>query len=267
MPTAPMTGDQRFVKNLNRMALLRLLRDESGLSRADLANRSGLTKSTVSLITKELIDEGWLVEDGALVTGALGRRPTPLRLDGRHLVLMGAELDIDTIRVVAVSIRGEVLEMNQAALKSKDPDAACHQLVQMVTAQSAKVASAGASLLGIGVGLPGAVDTVSGVLQFAPNIGWRGVEVGRRLGAELAAAGLGAVPVYYQNEADLAAVGEAEFGARPVEDPLVYVSCGVGVGSGIILNDSLFTGATGSAGEIGHTTLFIDGRPCSCGRR
>lgn len=266
MPTAPMTGDQRFVKNLNRMALLRLLRDESGLSRADLANRSGLTKSTVSLITKELIDEGWLVEDGALVTGALGRRPTPLRLDGRHLVLMGAELDIDTIRVVAVSIRGEVLEMNQAALKSKDPDAACHQLVQMVTAQSAKVASAGASLLGIGVGLPGAVDTVSGVLQFAPNIGWRGVEVGRRLGAELAAAGLGAVPVYYQNEADLAAVGEAEFGARPVEDPLVYVSCGVGVGSGIILNDSLFTGATGSAGEIGHTTLFIDGRPCSCGR-
>ncbi|WP_235582192.1 ROK family transcriptional regulator [Rhizobacter sp. Root1221] len=266
MPTAPMTGDQRFVKNLNRMALLRLLRDESGLSRADLANRSGLTKSTVSLIAKELIDEGWLAEDGALVTGALGRRPTPLRIDGRHLVLIGSELDTDIIRVVAVSIRGEVLEMNQAALKSKDPDAACHQLVQMVTAQSAKVTAAGSRLLGIGVGLPGAVDSTTGVLQFAPNIGWRGVEVGKRLGAELTAAGLGAVPVYFQNEADLAAVGEAEFGARPVEDPLVYVSCGVGVGSGIILNDSLFTGATGSAGEIGHTTLFIDGRPCSCGR-
>ena len=85
MPTAPMTGDQRFVKTLNRMALLRLLRDESGLSRADLANRSGLTKSTVSLITKELIDEGWLVEDGALVTGALGRtRPSHFK-GGRTL--------------------------------------------------------------------------------------------------------------------------------------------------------------------------------------
>ncbi|CAN7457983.1 ROK family protein [Rhizobacter sp. LjRoot28] len=266
MSSAPMTGDQRFVKNLNRMALLRLLRDESGLSRADLAMRSGLTKSTVSLLIKELIDEGWLAEDDALVTGALGRRPTPLRLDGRQLVLIGAELDTDTIRVVATSIRGEVLEVNQAALRSSEPDAACHQLVQMVTSQSAKVKAGGAQLLGIGVGLPGAVDTVSGVLQLAPNIGWRGVEVGRRLRAELAAAGLGGLPVYYQNEADLAAVGEAEFGTRPSEDPLVYVSCGVGVGSGIILNDSLFTGATGSAGEIGHTTLFVDGRPCSCGR-
>ncbi len=266
MPTTPITGDQRFVKSLNRMALLRLLRDESGLSRVDLAHRSGLTKSTISLITKELIDEGWLMEDGALATGALGRRPTPLRLDGRHLVLIGSELGPDTIRVVATSIRGEVLEMNQAALRSKDPDAACHQLVEMVTAQAAKVTKGTAELLGIGVGLPGSVDPVSGVLQVAPNIGWRQVEVGKRLAAEMAAAGLASVPVYYQNEADLAAIGESEFGVRPVEDPLVYVSCGVGVGSGIILNDSLFTGASGSAGEIGHTTMVVDGRQCSCGR-
>lgn len=266
MPTTPMTGDQRFVKSLNRTALLRLLRDESGLSRVDLANRSGLTKSTVSLITKELIDEGWLAEDGALATGALGRRPTPLRLDGRHLALIGAELGPDTIRVVTSSIRGEVLEVNQAALRSKTPEDACHQLVQMVTALAAKVAQGGAQLLGIGVGLPGSVDSASGVLQVAPNIGWRDVEVGKRLSAELAAAKLSSVPVYYQNEADLAAIGESEFGTRPIEDPLVYVSCGVGVGSGIVLNDGLFTGATGAAGEIGHTTMTVEGRACSCGR-
>lgn len=262
----PMTGDQRFVKNLNKIALLRLLRDESGLSRVDLANRSGLTKSTVGLLTKTLIDEGWLVEDGALVTGALGRRPTPLRLDGRHLALIGAELGPDTIRVVTSSIRGEVLEVNQAALRSKTPQGACRQLVQMVTTLAAKVAQGGSTLLGIGVGLPGIVDAASGVLQVAPNIGWRDVEVGPQLVAELEGAGLGHVPVYYQNEADLAAVGESEFGVRPVEDPLIYVSCGVGVGSGIVLNHGLFTGASGAAGEIGHTTMVVDGKACSCGR-
>ena len=80
MPSAPLTGDHRFVKSINRMALLRLLRDEPGISRAGLAERSGLTKSTVSLLTKELIDEGWLAEDAAAVTGALGRRPVPLRI-------------------------------------------------------------------------------------------------------------------------------------------------------------------------------------------
>jgi predicted NBD/HSP70 family sugar kinase len=98
-------------------------------------------------------------------------------------------------------------------------------------------------------------------------LGWRQVEVGRRLAHAMARADLGTIPVYYQNEADLAAIGEAEFGTRPADDPLVYISCGIGVGSGIVLNESLFTGATGWAGEIGHTTLVIDGAPCSCGRR
>ena len=266
MPTPPIKGDRYFVKNINRMALLRLLRDQTGSSRADLSELSGLTRSTVSALTAELIDEGWLVEADAFATGALGRRPTPLSLDGTRIALLGADLGPDAIRVVATSIRGEVLETSEAPLRSRDPDEACQQLVVMATALSAKIARGQRRLLGIGVGLHGAVDKRSGVLEFAPNIGWRNLEVGRRLGAALAAAGLGEVPVYYQNEADLAAVGESEFCERPVDDPLVYVSCGIGVGAGIILNEALFTGASGSAGEIGHTTLVIGGAPCSCGR-
>lgn len=262
----PVTGDQAMVKSINRIALLRLLRENTGVSRAGLSELSGLTRSTVSLLIKELIDEGWLVEADAFVTGSVGRRPTPLRLAGTGMVLLGADLGPDVVQVVATSVHGEILESNQAALRSKDPDEACHQLVEMTTALSAKMTRGGSRLLGIGVGLHGPVDKRSGMLEFAPNIGWRHVEIGRRLGAELAQAGLGEVPVYYHNEADLAAVGETEFCEGPVEDPLVYVSCGVGVGAGIILNHALFTGASGSAGEIGHTTLVIDGQPCSCGR-
>jgi predicted NBD/HSP70 family sugar kinase len=266
MAALPITGDHRLVKSINRTAVLRLLRDEQGLSRADLADRSGLTRSTVSLITKELIDEGWVAEDDVLVTGALGRRPTPLRLDGGKLALIGAELTPDTIRVVSTSIHGDVLEVNQAALRHTEPEGACHQLIEMVTVLVRREVARGHQVLGIGVGLPGAVDTLSGVLQFAPNIGWRRVPVGARLRAELQSFGLGHIPAYCQNEADLAAVGETEFCVRPADDPLVYISCGVGLGSGIVLSDTLFTGATGAGGEIGHTTLHIDGRPCSCGR-
>ena len=267
MQRPPLTGDQRFVKSINRMALLRLMRDEPGGSRAALAERSGLTRSTVSLLVKELIDEGWLAEDLVAVTGSLGRRPTPLRVDGTGFALIGAELGTDAIRVVCTSIQGVVLEASDVPLVDRSPDAACHQLVELVTAQSARVAQRGVRLLGVGVGLPGAVDTAAGILEFAPNIGWRQIEVGKRLAAELDAARLGDVPVYCQNEADLAAMGETEFGLRPADDPLVYVSCNAGVGAGIVLNGALFTGATGSAGEIGHTTLHIDGVRCSCGRR
>jgi len=266
MPSTSITGDQRHVKAINRMGLLRLLREQPGMSRADLAERSGLTRSTVSARIKELIAEGWLSEESAAVTGGPGRRPTPLQLDGARLILLGADLGPDAIRVVATSIKGEILESSQAALRSREPDPACHQLVAMVGALSTRMTRDGAQLLGIGVGLHGLVDKRSGLLEFAPNNGWRNVDVGNRLGAELARAGLANVPVYYHNEADMAAVGESEFSDSPAADPLVYVSCGIGVGAGIILHGALFTGATGSAGEIGHTTLVIDGAPCSCGR-
>lgn len=261
-----LTGDQSYVKAINQMGLLRLLREQPGMSRAELAESSGLTRSTVSARIKELIAEGWLSEEDASVTGGPGRRPTPLQLDGSRLVLLGAELGPDAIRVVATSIKGDILESSQAALRSRDPDPACHQLAEMVGALSARMTREGAQLLGIGVGLHGLVDKRSGLLEFAPNNGWRNIDVGTRLGTELARSGLANVPVYYHNEADMAAVSETEFSERPVADPLVYVSCGVGVGAGIILNGALFTGATGSAGEIGHTTLVIDGAPCSCGR-
>jgi predicted NBD/HSP70 family sugar kinase len=248
------------------MALMRLLRRHDGISRADLVELSGLTPSTVSVLTKELIDEGWLVESAVRATSALGRRPTPLSLDGTHIVLLGADLGPDAIRVAATSIRGEVLDLAQSPLRSRDPDQARRQLAEMVTTLCAKLLGRKRRLLGIGVALHGLVDKRSGMLEFAPNIGWRRVELGGPLTADLKAAGLGHVPLYFHNEADLAAVGESEFCEGPVDDPLVYVSCGVGVGAGIVLNEELFTGVSGSAGEIGHTTLVIDGARCSCGR-
>jgi len=248
------------------MALMRLLRRQDGISRADLVELSGLMPSTVSVLTKQLIDEGWLVEAAARATPALGRRPTPLRLDRTRIVLLGADLGPDAIRVAATSIRGEVLDVAHSPLRSRDPNQARKQLASMVTSLCARVLRRNRRLLGIGVALHGLVDKRSGMLEFAPNIGWRRVEFGRPLAVDLKAAGLGHVPMYFHNEADLAAVGESEFCEGPVDDPLVYVSCGVGVGAGIVLNEELFTGVSGSAGEIGHTTLVIDGAPCSCGR-
>ena len=121
MTRPPITGDQRFVKSINRNVLLRLLLDEPGQSRAALAERSGLTKSTVSLLTKELLDEGWLDEDRVAVTGSLGRRPTPLRIVGHGLALIGAELGTDSIRVAAVSLHGEVLTTRMPSVPSSAP--------------------------------------------------------------------------------------------------------------------------------------------------
>ena len=84
------TGDQQLVKRINRSVLLRLLRHHSGLSRAQLAQESGLTKSTVSQLVRELIDEGWIAETGIAAAKGLGRPSTPLRIDGSRRAMIGA---------------------------------------------------------------------------------------------------------------------------------------------------------------------------------
>ncbi len=263
----PVTGGQQLLRHINRVALLRLLRDTPGLSRAELAERSGLTRSTVSLLTQGLIDEGWVAEDAAEATGALGRRPTPLRLDGRRFALVGAELAPDTLRVVAAGVQGELLHDELRSLPSHEPEAVAAQLREQVVAVVLRAQrEQRRQVLGVGVGLPGAVEPASGLLRVAPNFGWRDWPVVAPLQQALAQAGAGELPVLAQNEADIAAIGEMEFGPRPIGSPLVYVSCGVGLGSGIVVDDRLFTGAAGAAGEIGHLTLHVGGRRCSCGR-
>lgn len=252
---------------MNRSVLLRLLRAQPGLSRARLASESGLTKSTVSLLVRELIDEGWLSEAGTTVADGLGRPSTPLRINVGVRALMGVEIAVETVRLVCVSLQGEVLYADTHALTDGSPAGVCAQVARMAAAAHAELEQLGLRLSSIGVCVPGAVDDCTGVVRFAPNFGWRNVSLLPVLEKALAAAGLPRVTVQLQNDADAAALGEYEFAAGEGEDPLIFVNCDVGVGAGVVLNDRLFTGAQGMAGEIGHTILELDGPLCSCGRR
>lgn len=262
-----MIGDQQLVRRINRSVLLRLLRAHPGLSRARLAAESGLTKSTVSLLVRELLDEGWLDEAGTPVTDGLGRPSTPLRINVGVRALIGVEINIEIVRVVSVSLQGDVLYSEARPLDKHAPSLVCVQVATMVAAAHRHLLASGRSVSGIGVGIPGAVHDATGVVRFAPNLGWRDVSLLPGLSDALAAEGVSGITVQLQNDADAAALGEYEFSGVEGEDPLIYVSCDVGVGAGIVLNDRLFVGAQGMAGEIGHTVLQIDGPRCSCGRR
>jgi predicted NBD/HSP70 family sugar kinase len=269
----PVTGDHQLLKQLNRMALVRQVSTQPGLSRASLAEVLGLTKSTVSMLVRELMDEGWLVERDLIATGDVGRRATPLHLDPGRLALLGAEIGVDEVRVVATNLLGEVLGMRVLPYaESRDP-AACIELaaaglLRLARRLGSDAGAGGARrVLGIGVGLHGGVDEMLGVLRYAPHLGWRNVDVDEQLRAHFAGTPLEAVPLYMQNEANVAALAEFEFTGQSGTDPLVYLSIGYGVGAGVIVGDNLLTGLNGFAGEVGHAILQEQGPVCSCGRR
>jgi predicted NBD/HSP70 family sugar kinase len=269
----PVTGDSQLLKQLNRMALVRQVSTQPGLSRAALADVLGLTKSTVSMLVRDLMDEGWLSESELIATGEVGRRATPLHLDPDRLALLGADIGVDEARVVATNLLGEVLDTTIVSYDDSGTPASCIQLVangldRMARRLGRAQGAAGArQLLGVGVGLHGGVDETQGVLRYAPHLGWRNVDVGSQLRSHLVGTPLAGLPLYMQNEANVAALAEFEFTRQPGTDPLVYLSIGYGVGAGVIVGDNLLTGLNGFAGEVGHAILQVNGPLCSCGRR
>lgn len=261
-------GDQQLLKQINRMALVRQLASVPGMSRAALAETVGLTKSTISLLVRELMDEGWLSESALRTTGALGRRATPLHIDGSRLALLGADLGISAARIVATNLLGEVLAEEQLPYADASDAASCiTRMADGLSALSASAALKGRTVLGLGVGLHGVVDDTTGVLQHAPHQGWRQIDVAGQLHAHFDGTPLAGLPLFIQNEANVAALAELEFSGEHGADPLIYLSINYGVGAGIIVNGRLLTGLYGFAGEVGHTILQQGGPLCSCGRR
>jgi predicted NBD/HSP70 family sugar kinase len=262
------TGDLQLLKRINRSVLLRLIRSQPDLSRAQLACQSGLTKSTVSALVRELLDEHWLTEaDAPVARQGMGRPSTPLNIDSHKRVLVGIEIAVDCLRMVCVSLTGAILTQTEVALEDRRPAHACKLAARLLRKLARQLSDKELLLSGIGVCLPGAVDDATGIVRLAPNLGWRNVPFLDMVASEFAKLGMAAVPIHLQNDADTAALGEYEFGGGSNEAPLIFVNCDVGVGAGVVLNDRLFTGAFGSAGEIGHSILQINGPLCSCGRR
>ncbi|MDR7331229.1 ROK family transcriptional regulator [Roseateles asaccharophilus] len=258
---------QAQLKRGNLMAIFRQLRLHPGQSRVDLANALDLTKSTVSALVRELIDNGWLLEREVVVTGDIGRRPTPLFVDPARLLLLGTQVGIGHVRVVLTSLTGEVLAARSAGYDTElEVEACIAELTRNMLAVAARRGDA-QRIIGIGVGLPGGVDQARDQLVFSPHVHWHQVPFGALLREALHGTPLAGVPVFMQNDADVAALGETEFNPSPTADPLLLVLVGEGVGAGLVVGGRLLTGARGLAGEVGHMVLQIDGPRCSCGRR
>ncbi|HEU6455577.1 MAG TPA: ROK family transcriptional regulator [Roseateles sp.] len=260
-------GGQQLLKVINRMTVVRHLCANPGASRSDLAAAVGLTKSTVSSSVRDLINRGWLVERDNVATGDMGRRPTPLFIDESRLLLLGAEVDIESLRVVATSLTGEI-QATVIVEHGVDRSAAgCIERLSKAMLQLLTKFRPERQVVGIGVGLPGSVQLAGGIVQFAPNLGWRNVPFAALLTAALRDTALSDSPLFVQNEADVAALGELEFNPSPGGNPLIYVSINQGLGAGVIVGDRLLNGSRGYAGEVGHMVLQFNGPRCSCGRR
>jgi predicted NBD/HSP70 family sugar kinase len=254
----------------HREALVRHLCARPGESRTALAAALGVSKPTIGGLVRELIADGWLIEREDVPCGDTGRPPRPLFIDPTRLVLIGAEMGVGTVRVVVTSLTGRVLaHVDTHAGRAQSAKGCIEVLARAMLEARGRLDGRVQRVVGAGVALPGRVDEPSGFLEHAAALQWRDVPVVDLLARRLAGTALAGLPLFVQNEAHAAALGEAQFNPLGSDEPLLYVSVnhGAGIGAGVILHGRPFGGARGFAGEAGHIVLQADGPPCACGRR
>jgi predicted NBD/HSP70 family sugar kinase len=243
-------------RDINRGVVLNLIRRRQPISRADLARVSGLQRSTVSLITEQLIREKWVLM-GPLGRLPRGRRPTFLRLNDRRAIFV-IDLRPNRTTVAVADVNGRFLSQ-ETVETPPDPKEAAEMLAARIRHQIRLHRHL--TYEGIGISLPGRFNESTRRVVFAPNLKWPPFELAGPLEQ---ATGL---RVEMENAANACLLAEVWFGHVESARDLVVVTVSEGVGTGISMNGHLAKGATGMVGEFGHVPLDLNGPPCSCGAR
>ena len=253
--TNTQVASSETARDINRGVVLNLIRRRQPISRADLARVSGLQRSTVSLITEQLIRENWVVYGP---TGRLprGRRPTFLRLNDRRAIVV-ADLRPMQCTVAVADVNGRFLSQ-EAMPTPGDPKTTVKNLIGRIRHQmqlhSDRVFE------GVGISVSGRFDLKTEHVVFAPNLKWSGafdlkgpIEEATGMRVEL------------ENAANACVLAEVWFGHAETVRDLVVVTVSEGVGTGIFANGQLSRGLNGMAGEFGHVPLDPNGPLCTCG--
>ncbi len=252
-------ADQLTVRRLNMSAILKLLRERGTLARADLAKELGMTRNTASNIVTDLLQAGLVVETEFRREGA-GRPGLLLELAHNGGFAIGAEIDINRIIVIVVDFKGKMLWEESAPIRSDQPQGTIIATAEQLVRNALDWGKAeGLKPLGIGLGLAGLVDSEHGCLTYAPTLGWRDVPLQAMWESTFE------LPTYLDNEANTSALGYHSYADRSKARNLAYLSIGVGMAAGLILDGHLFHGSGGFAGQAGHMKIRTDGEPCSCG--
>lgn len=242
--------------------VLRLIWEERTISRAEIARRADLSRSTVSEIVAGLLDTALVAEAGVGESSG-GRRPIVLEFQDDACGIVGVDMGASHVSVVVTDLRGRVLAWEHGDHPVRDdPDGARALIVSLCEAALATARPHFGQLLGIGVAVPSPVDP-----RFPDRVSpmalpaWQG-----RHGLELLRSHFG-VPVLIDNDASLGAFAERWWGAARGLDDFAFIKVATGVGSGHFIAGRIYRGAGGVAGEIGHLTIDASGPPCVCGNR
>lgn len=259
MAASTTPGSQASLRQANQRRVIRTVRAAGSMTQAEIARATGLSAATVSNIVRELSSSGVVA---VRPTSSGGRRARAVSLSRAAGLVVGIDFGHSHVRVAVGDLAHEVIAEDTVFI-DVDSSAAdgLDEAERLVRGALRKVGAEPDDIIGIGLGVPGPIESSGAVGSVSILPGWAGVnpreELARRFGR----------PVYVDNDANLGALGEATWGAARGMTEAAYIKLATGVGAGILVGGRVYRGVSGTAGEIGHITLDETGRMCRCGNR
>lgn len=247
------------VKEHNKSRILRTV-SAAPTTRVDLVQQTGLSAATITSLVKELLAAGLVRESQALESMG-GRRPMLLEFNPDARRAVGLSLSRRRVQAALLNLDGRIVHLKERPLQTTAVAPTIAELVDLTRTVVAEAAVDWERVSGVGVAIPGIVDSDAGLVRLSTVMDWRDLPLGPLLAAELAK------PVRVQRNGNAAALAEAYFGRKEVQTDLLYLNLSTGIGAGILLHGSLYTGPSGRAGEAGHMVLDPSGPLCKCGNR
>jgi N-acetylglucosamine repressor len=255
------TGNNQYLRKMNQSTILDLIRTNEGISRIELAAKTGLSATAISAIVKTLLKDGYIMEVGEGKSSG-GRKPTMLKLRPESYYSFGFDIDVGFIYTIIGDITGKIIyEHKYETDKSLKPVEAVDKIADIYYRSIRELKLSQEYILGVGISIAGLIDSQTKKVVLAPNLGWSDVSIKEILEEKLKNT------IYIENEAMCSAICENWFGSCRGIDDFICINIESGIGAGIFVRGMSYRGSSGNAGEIGHIPVASSGSTCKCGKK
>lgn len=251
---------KELLKSINRSLILNAIKRFGPISRADVARLLGLSPATLTSMTAKMIKEGLIYEKASGYSMG-GRPPVLLALNPQGGFAVGVKLTESILIAALTDLEANTLAKTSLPWDGKTHQSASQNIRQAITRLIRIAGINRAQVIGLGIGLAGVVDAADGIVRESPYLPWENLDLRSELESALR------IPVFIDNDVNTLTLAEKWFGAGVGVKDFLVVTIGRGVGMGIVVNDQLYHGKHGGAGELGHVLVDEKGPQCSCGKR
>lgn len=247
----PLTITSTLMRDINRSAILEIIRRESPVSRTAIAKRLDVSLPTVMRIVDELVSEGFVNADNGESEFTGGRRRPLLKFEQEKNLILGLDLGGTKMYGAIANFGGEILDQLQIDKHGSTSEESFSLLTNLINQLLLSPCLKDHRIRGIGIGAPGVTLHHQGIVKWAYTLHWKDFPLREKLMQKYD------LPIIVDNDVNLATLGEHWYGVGQNVQNMVLIAIGVGIGSGIIIDGALYRGSHDASGEIGH---MITGR-------